>query len=567
MSERLDTQTEEWPLRPWIMAAICSTAGLIFYLLTDYRDVSELTPARQAGATFVVVATLAFVVTVERPRWLWSLAFAVGWGLVVALVGWFSAGYNRQGELFEWPYFSALFAVIVAAPLFQTVRDEGAWRFPYGRLHSHAWADAVIGAASLFFTGITYLLAWLIAGLFDLIGIGLLKELLKDEWFGWMLAGFAFGGAFGLLRERDRLVATLQRLVMVVFSVLAPVLAFALVVFLVSIPFAGLGGLWDSWVSAAALLLAASAGSILLANAVIGDGREDVATNPVLRWSALALVAVVLPLAVLAGFAMGIRIGEYGWTPERIWGAIAVGVAIAYGLGGWWSIWRGRREFDGPLRPVQTKLAIAVCGVALFLALPILDFGAISARSQLARLESGRVEPAKFDWAAMAFDFGPAGRKRLAQVARSGPAAWRAMAASALKSTDRWAVAERTRAATEADQVAKRVRLLSPGLRLTPDMLQRLAQRNLCRETTECAVIDIGRSRLLVVVGHDDGGDRSGGVVTSMVIDMSQPADVEVARAPAAPRVGELATARIEVRPAPRRQLYVDGKPVGEPFE
>ena len=55
MSERLDTQSEEWPLRPWIMAAICSVAALIFYLLTDYRDPSELTPSRQAGATFVVI--------------------------------------------------------------------------------------------------------------------------------------------------------------------------------------------------------------------------------------------------------------------------------------------------------------------------------------------------------------------------------------------------------------------------------------------------------------------------------------------------------------------------------
>lgn len=567
MSERLDAQTQEWPLRPWIMAAICAVAGLIVYWLTDYRLPAELTPERQAAATFVVIATLAFVTTVERPRWLWSLAFAGGWGLVVAFVGWFTASYNRQGEIFEWPYLSALFAVIVAAPLFQTVRDEGAWRFPYSRLHSHAWADAVIGAASLVFTGVTFLLAWLIAGLFDLIGIDLLKELLQDEWFAWMLAGFAFGGAFGLLRERDRLVATLQRLVMVVFSVLAPVLAFALVVFLVSIPFTGLAGLWDSWVSAAALLLAASAGAILLANAVIADGRDQHAANPVLRWSALALVAVVLPLAVLAGFAMGIRIDEYGWTPERIWGAIAVGVAIAYGLGGWWSIWRGRGDFDDPLRPVQTSLAISVCGIALFLALPILDFGAISARSQLARLESGRVAPEKFDWAAMAFDFGPAGRKRLADIARTGPAGWREMAASALKSKDRWAVAERTRAATEADEVAKRVRVLSPGLRLTPEILKRIAHRRLCRPDTECAVLDMGRSRLLVVMSHENRGDPIGGIVMSTVIDLSQPADVEVAPARPAPRISDLATARIEIRPAPRRQLYVNGQPVGEPFE
>ena len=85
----------------------------------------------------------------------------------------------------------------------------------------------MIGAAGLAFTGITFLLAWLIAGLFDVIGIDAIKELLNEEWFGWMLAGFAFGGALGLLRERDALVATLQKLVMVVFSVLAPVLAVA----------------------------------------------------------------------------------------------------------------------------------------------------------------------------------------------------------------------------------------------------------------------------------------------------------------------------------------------------
>jgi hypothetical protein len=56
--------------------------------------------------------------------------------------------------------------VLIAAPLFQTIRDEGGWRFPYARLHRHAWTDAVIGAASLAFTGITFLLAWLIAVLF-----------------------------------------------------------------------------------------------------------------------------------------------------------------------------------------------------------------------------------------------------------------------------------------------------------------------------------------------------------------------------------------------------------------
>ena len=563
MAERLDAQTEDWPQRPWIMAAICAVGGLLFHFLTDHLYSEALSATRQAAATFVAVGTLSFVLTVERLRWSWAAAFAVGWGLVVALVGWFSAGYNRNGDIFEFPYLAGLFAVILAAPLFQTARDEGAWRFPYRRLHSHAWTDAVIGAASLFFTGITFLLAYLIASLFEIIGIDFLEELLNEEWFGWTLAGFAFGAAVGMLRERDRLVAILQRLVMVVFAVLAPVLAFALVAFLLSIPFTGLEKLWDGWLSAAALLLVASAGAILLANAVIGDGVEDRSPSRILQWSALALVAVVLPLAVLAGLAMGIRIGEYGWTPERIWGAIAVGVALAYGLGGWWAIWRARRGFDEPLRPLQTKLAIGLCGLALFLALPIVDFGAISARSQVARLESSKIEPDQFDWAAMAFDFGPAGRKRLAEIARSGPTAWRTLAAAALRSDQRWALAEQTRAATEADDVGTRIRLLSSDIRLTPDLLRRIAIRRQCPKEAQCALMRLDADRLLLVTAR---GERRH--LSSIVIDLTQPEHIDVVPAPPAPGAGaDLDTARIKLRPVARRQLFVDGQPVGEPFE
>ena len=381
MTLRQDTDTESWPLRPWIMAAICAVGGLIFDFLTDLSYPSTPSVVRQAAATFVAIATVSFVLTVEQRRWLWSLAFAAGWGTVVALVGWFTASYNSNPTIFEWPFLSGIFAVLLAAPLFQTVRDEGAWRFPYAKLHGHAWTDAVIGAAALVFTGISFLLAWLIAGLFDLIGIDVIKELLQESWFGWMLAGFAFGAAVGLLRERDALVATLQRLVMVVLGVLAPVLGAALLLFLLSIPFTGLGKLWDSSIPATPMMLLAGAGAILLANAVIGNGADDRATSRVLRISAQVLVLAVLPLAIIAALSLGLRIGQYGWTPERIWGVVAVAVAVLYGLVGWWVVAKGRGDFDDLLRPLQTKMALGLCGLALFLALPILDFGAVANRA------------------------------------------------------------------------------------------------------------------------------------------------------------------------------------------
>ena len=574
MSERTDERDSDWPLRPWIMAAICAIAGLVFNLLADLNQPAAPSAARQAGASFVAVAAVSFVMIVEQRRWLWSLGFALGWGAVVALVGWFTASYNSQGEIFEWPFLSGLFAVLLAAPLFQTVRDEGKWRFPYARLHRHAWTDAVIGAAALGFVGVTFLLALLIAGLFDLIGIDLIKDLLEESWFGWMLAGFAFGAAAGLLRERDALVATLQRLVMVVLGVLAPVLAAALVLFLASLPFTGLGGLWDSSLPATGLMLLAGAGAVLLANAVIGNGVDERAPNRALRLSALALVLAVLPLAIIAAVSIGQRVGQYGWTPERIWGVVAVAVAIAYGAVGWWTVGKGREDFDDLLRPLQTRLALGLCGLALFLALPIVDFGAISASSQMARLTAGKVEA--FDWQAMAFDFGAAGRKRLDEIARRGPPDQRRLAAAALVSKNRHEVENDLAVRDSLANLDRFLRVVPEGATVPPRLRDAIAATRFCR-SDPCLLLMVEPDRA-VLAGNWRGSEAvqsqllaqgsDGGWAETSATRSPLPAPVKGRADPRAPIAQpDLATAPVELRTVERRQMYIDGKPVGEAFE
>ena len=569
---RHDADTEDWPLRPWIMAAVCALAGLAFSVLTDLNGRTELPAWRQAAATFVAIAAVAFVLTVEQRRWLWSLGFALGWGAVIALVGWFTASYNRFPTIFEFPFLSGVFAVLLAAPLFQTGRDEGAWRFPYARLHGHAWTDAVIGAAALVFVGITFLLAWLIAGLFNLIGIDVVEELLKEEWFAWMLGGFAFGAAVGLLRERDALVGTLQRLVMVVLGVLAPVLAAALALFLVSLPFTGLAKLWASSVPATPLMLVAGAGSILLANAVIGNGADDRATNRVLRFAALALVLCVLPLAIIAAVSLAQRIGQYGWTPERIWGVVAVAVALVYGLVGWWSVAKGRAEFDDRLRPLQTTLALGMCGLALLLALPILDFGAISANSQMKRFAAGKVSAAEFDYQAMAFDFGPAGRQRLAAIARSGPADQRPLAAAALASKNRYDLQIQVEKRASVAGLDRFLRVLPAGAMVSPDLREAIGGTPYCRDAP--CVLVMADDRTAIVTGRwsrqqDMSSQRLVLDPGGKWVESSNSAAIPVQPVASAPKVPgpDLATAPVELRAVQRRQLYIDGKPVGEAFE
>jgi hypothetical protein len=560
--------SDAWPLRPWIMAALCAVAGLIFDQLTDIPYSAKPQPLREAAATFVAITTISFVLTAELRRLTWAGAFALGWGLVIALVGWFTASYNHQPTIFEWPFLAGIFAVMIAAPLFQTVRDEGAWRFPYERLHRHAWVDGVIAGLSLAFVGVAFIVTYLISALFQLIGIDVLKHLLRESWFGWMLAGSAFGGALGLLRERDALLATLHRLVMLVFSMIAPILAAALAIFLISFPVTGFDKA-DPWATATPILLSLAGAAFVFANAVIGDGKAERSGNRILLWSALVLVLAILPLSLLSAYSMGQRIGQYSWTPDRMWGVVAVGVAIAYGLAGLWSVVRGRADFDDVLRPLQTKLAIGLCGLALFLALPIVDFGAISAASQIARLEKGKITPVKFDWRAMAYDFGPSGRRHLSKIAHSGPAERRKLAEAALKA-DRYEVEPAIDAAVNGGRIDEFLRIVPGGNSIPPGLRDVINRSRFCRE--QPCVLTVVDARRAILVGRTtkDGGVEVLRIGLRKNGEWSEFDGWEGFGEPGLPgqvAQPDVANGKVELREVKRRQLFMDGKPVGDVFE
>ena len=571
MTDRIEGEASEWRERPWIMAAVGAAGGLVVHLLTDgltYAPVPTFgTILRQSVAAGVGIGTVTFLITAERRRLAWATGFAVAWGLIMALVGYSTGAYNRGGELVEFPFLSGLLAIAVASPLFQTLRDEGRKSLPYKQVHRYAWTDAIIGGASLAFTGLTFLLAFLLSALFDAIGIPFLKDLMGEGWFNWMMAGAAFGAASAVLRERDPLLGTLQRLVMLVFSVLAPVLAGALAIYLIALPVTGFGGLWKSGLPETPLLLSTAAFAVVFLNAIIGDSPDDRSSGRLWRITEGVLLFAVLPLGVLALVSMSLRVGQYGWTPERLWGVIACLIAIAYGAAAWWAGIRGRGAFDVRLRESQKWLAVGLCALALFLALPILDFGSISARSQLARLESGKVKAEQFDWAAMAFDFGPAGRKALERIARTGPADRRELAGTALKTDNRWAIARQADIVENSVGIEQRVRLLSPDIQWSDELKRRVSERGTCSEGMQCALIRVAPDQLMLLTSHGTGNYLS----ASMVDLKQRPAEQSRpdAMVPAMPVSGtdnvkaDLGKAQVEIRQETVSRVYVDGKPVG----
>lgn len=565
---------EDWPQRAWALALLGALVALAIYQILHTGSPHRWSEdaSRIALATLLSTAGIGFAFVVERGKIAGSAVFALVAGLVVASVLYWSGDF-RSWE--PWRLVSALLAVSIAAPLFQGHRDglrdggERRWAIPYVETHNRAWVNVCLWFAAWAFVGIVFLLSWLLAALFKLIGIGLLEGLLREGWFWMMLAGAAFGGAVGMLRDKERIVGTVQKVVMIVLSALAPVLAAGLTIFLAALLFTGLDTLWESTKATTPILLSCIIGALILANAILKDRVEDESTLVPLRWSALALCVSILPLGAIALVSTHLRIGQYGYTPDRLWALTFTLIACVYGLAYLVAVLRGRRGgWTGHIRAMNLALALGLCGLAFLLSTPLISFGAISARDQVARLESGTVKPEQFDYAAMRFDYGPAGVEGLKRLAKEGKTAdIRTAAANAMKATNRYAVIEDQRKAEDASNIV----VYPKGAVLPAALRERLTEYDACMGQKPCNVIfrpDTDEALVVrsyntqrIVKGKGDW-NQSNAETASKAIEVAATKDSEIKSRNAA-----FAAGKVEIRTVQQRQVFIDGKPVGQPFE
>jgi hypothetical protein len=579
MDERSRNDHPAWPLRAALLAALGATFGLAFDGLIQGPQTAMWTesPLRVAGAAFLAVSGLVFALSLERRRWTWSTAFAAACGLLAAFVAGWNGSPNHWGAGEGWQFFSGLLAVAIAVPLFQAYRDTGRRRPETAIVHAHVWTNLVLGAAACAFVGATILLTVLLAQLFHLIGIDVLRNLMNRSAFMWALAGGAFGGAVGLLRDRDQVLETLHKVGRAILSVLAPVLALGLVLFVLALPFTGLRPLWEQTEATTPLLLVCILGAVLLVNAAIGNSADEEARSPLVRCAALALVPVMLPLAFVAAVSTAKRIGQYGLTPDRLWACVFVLAAASFALLYLYALLRGRAGWPEALRRANIRLAAGLCLLALLLALPIVSFGAISTRDQLARLEAGRIAPDRFDWAAMRFDFGPSGRKALERLAASGPAAARPYARRAVAAQGRWSLIEGDAAAPAADapNLPPKLRVTPPGTPLPPGLLDLIAQTGRC-SNVECRLI-FDRPARAILISHPClncevhvrlyVGGTEGWREVEPELSSFPALDPPGRNAGGERQRSAIAAGRVELRAVEKRQVFIDGDPVGPVFE
>lgn len=558
-----DSTLHDWPQRPWVLAALLGLAALLVYFASDG---GEHVPWRMALASALVFGPLGLAFTLAEDRWKAPLVFSGGVALVMAGIAWraTAAGDSYADE--EFWIAAGILAVTLSVPLFQAGFHRLRWQTSYKATHFHVWTDAISAAGALAFLGLAWALLLLLSELFRVIKIDLLRDLIDEGWFGWLFSGAAVGAALGVLRNQLKIIGTLQNVVLLVLSILAVPLAAALVVFLGAVALSGLDVLWEATKSATPLLLAIAVGCFVLTNAVVRDEDEQASNSRILRIAGFVLALGILPLAAMAAISMGTRIGQHGLTPERLWALVAIAVAVAYGVGYFASAIRGRREgWRDLLRQANLHLAVLTCVIAFILALPIFNFGAISASNQLARLESGDVSAQDFDYAALRWDFGDAGRTALAKLAKSENSEIAGLAVDAQTMKERpysW-----------IDTKEQRDKAQNMPIEVSDEAIERAVRDYIRRGdyycNGECRAVEIGEidgKPIIALISKFDARilvyDREAGELVQYWQQKGQLVPVTATGADEFDLNGP-----VELRRYEGRQLYVNGEPVGQPFK
>ena len=266
----------------------------------------------------------------------------------------------------------------------------------YPTYFDSAWKLLIQIQFSGLFVGAFWLVLWLGAALFKLIELDFLLNLLKEAWFSIPVTVFAFACAMHLTDMRPAIVRGIRNLLLVLLSWILPITVLIVGGFLLSLPFTGLAHLWATK-HATALLLSTAAVLIILINTAFQNGMVANEVARVLRLSARLACFLLLPLAAIGIYALSLRVGDYGWTTDRIIAACCVLVASCYAVGYAWAAVQRSGWLDA-VAPVNIGTAFVILAILLALFSPLLDPARISVTHQVARLESGLQSAEKFDF-------------------------------------------------------------------------------------------------------------------------------------------------------------------------
>ncbi|WP_203142811.1 DUF4153 domain-containing protein [Marinobacter mangrovi] len=343
------------------------------------------------------------------------LLFGLGWHL-----GWLTSGSRSSGTV-EFGFFfgsSIGMALFILALYFRSWSFNERLTFRYSQLLEYSWQQAqTIAMVGLFILAF-WLLLLIWAMLFKVIGIEFFADLFGEPLFIYPVTALVGGWGLVLNRERIRLMVTIRVVCEALIRALLPLAALITVLFLAALPFTGLDAIWDTG-RAALLMMVLTVVVLFFFNAVLTDDPDHPDYPAWLRRFVLFGILLLPINSLLAAWALGLRIDQYGLTVDRLIAAVLQLLIAAFTLTYAVIIpWCRRRALCG-IRTANQWLALLVAAILILIHTPFADLRHWSAQSQVNRLISGRVTPEAFDYRYLRFELGQYGRDALEALGQS----------------------------------------------------------------------------------------------------------------------------------------------------
>ncbi|PTE20389.1 DUF4153 domain-containing protein, partial [Cereibacter changlensis JA139] len=364
-----------------VMAGIGGLAGLSLYLLLEVLS-RHLLPDRAALGltTFSAVFFAAWLAMAGPLRTGRAVVAALGLGLVVAaLLSLTGLRFDRVEAIFDQPMTPLAVVLLSSIPLpfFIALAGPG-WR-DYPTLFTEAWTVVVRYAAAWLFVGVAWAVLLLSQALLSIVDIRVIEAIIDLDAAPWLITGVTLGLALAVVTELSDLVS--PYLILRLLRLLLPLVLGVMALFIAALPFQGLSGLFGDLSVAATLLAMAAAAATLVTTAIDQTDAEAVEGAVMVR--AAQGLALILPIpAALAGYAVWLRVAQYGWTPERLFAGLAAVLALAYGLIYALAVLRGACWMER-VRQGNILMALALLALSALWLTPLLNAERISARDQL----------------------------------------------------------------------------------------------------------------------------------------------------------------------------------------
>jgi len=366
----------------------------------------------------LLISSLGHLDRRQLLRWLGAAA------LVLAVVCMHDAWRNaldpaplKRPSLLLFPFCAGFF--FIAHSLVLAGAHDGRRVAHYATCFESAWKLCIQLLFSAIFVAGVWLVMWLGDSLFDLLKLHFLGELLLTSWFSVPLVCLAFSSAMHTTDVRPAIVRDIRSLLLVLMAWILPIAVLLVGGFLAALPFTGLQPLWQTR-HATAVLLASCAVLVVLVNAAFQAGDAAAGLARSVRFATRLACFLLLPLVVLGVHALGLRVGDYGWTTERVLAAACLLVAVVYAGGYALAAARSGAPWLDGLRLVNLAAAFLTLVVAFALFTPIADPARIAVSDQVARLERGATPAAQFDYGFLRFHGARYGMEALQALALSG---------------------------------------------------------------------------------------------------------------------------------------------------